>query len=166
MNQAASPEPARQERRGVRLAPDEAWSVIEASHTGILATLRRDGVPVMLPLWFVVVEQRIYFRTGHSSRKAQRIRHDARASFLVESGERWAELAAVHLTGVIREVDAADPLAARVSREFDGKYSAFRTPRGDMAEATRAHYDKPQLVLEFSPDARVLSWDNARLGLS
>lgn len=149
----------------VRLSPEEAWSLVERSHTGILATLRRDGVPIMLPIWFVVIESRIFFRTGDSSKKAQRIRRDPRASFLVEAGERWAELAAVHMTGVMRPLDPADPLVQRVSHEFDAKYAAFRTPPTDMAAATRAHYDKPQLVLEFSPDARILSWDNARLGV-
>jgi len=165
MTEKTSPEP-RTRKRSVRLSPDEAWSMIKGSHTGILATLRRDGVPIMLPIWFVVLEDRIYFRTGHSSRKAQRLRHDARASFLVESGKRWAELAAVHITGVMREVDVADPLAEQVSREFEEKYAAFRTPRSEMADATRAHYERPQLVLELTPDARMLTWDNARLGLT
>ena len=32
---------------GIRLAPTEAWDVIAASHTGILTTLRRDGLPVL-----------------------------------------------------------------------------------------------------------------------
>lgn len=139
--------------------------MIEHSHTGILATLRGDGVPIMLPIWFVVIESRIYFRTGDSSKKAQRIRRDPRASFLVESGERWADLAAVHMTGVMRPLEPDDSLIQQVSQEFDAKYSAFRTPRADMATATRAHYEKPQLVLEFTPDPRVLSWDNARLGV-
>ena len=41
----------------VRLSEDEAWSVIEGSHTGIITTLRADGSPVTLPMWFVVIER-------------------------------------------------------------------------------------------------------------
>jgi len=32
-----------------RLSPEEAWAVVEASHTGIFTSLRRDGVPIALP---------------------------------------------------------------------------------------------------------------------
>ena len=37
---------------GVRLDDDEAWAELDAAHTGILTTLRRDGWPVSLPVWF------------------------------------------------------------------------------------------------------------------
>ncbi len=75
----------------IRLTPEEAWDFVEGAHTGILGTLRSDGMPIMLPIWFVVIERRIYVRTSADSKKAKRARRDARASFLVERGERWAE---------------------------------------------------------------------------
>ena len=58
MTEKTTPEPGNR-KRGVRLSPDEVWSVIKGSHTGILATLRRDGVPIMLPIWFAAVVDEI-----------------------------------------------------------------------------------------------------------
>ena len=89
----------------VRLAPDEAWSVVEAAHTGILTTLRADGRPVALPVWFVVLDRTVCMSAPTRTKKVARIRHDPRASFLVESGERWAELEAVHLDGRVEIVE-------------------------------------------------------------
>lgn len=152
-----------QPRRSVRLSVDEAWATIEASHTGIFTTVRRDGTPVALPLWFVVVDREIYLRTGADSKKAIRARHNPRASFLVESGERWAELQAVHLTGTVDEAPA-EP-AERAAKAFDDKYTAFRTASSKMSQATRAHYATPRVFLRFRPDERIVSWDNRRLGL-
>lgn len=152
--------------RGVRLSSDEAWEVVERSHTGILATLRRDGVPIMLPLWFVALDRRIYLRTGADSKKARRIRHDPRASFLVESGERWAELCAVHLTGTITSLEEDSPLLAQVDQAFEAKYAGFRTASTKMSDATRAYYARPRAFFCLTPDERLLTWDNARLGLS
>ena len=43
----------------IRLSEDEAWDVLDKSHTGILTTLRRDGTPVSLPVWYVVDERTI-----------------------------------------------------------------------------------------------------------
>jgi len=147
----------------VRLPPDEAWAVLEASHTGIFTSLRRDGMPIALPVWFVLLERRIYVSGPANAKRVARIRRDARVSFLVESGERWAELRAVHLTGRARVV--TDPaLLARVAEALERKYRAFRTPRPAMPAATRAHYEVALATIEITPDPRLLSWDNARLG--
>src|SRR5260370_10621799 len=80
----------------IRLTPDEAWDVLGRAHTGILTTLRADGAPVTLPVWFVVLDQTICFRTPSRAKKVARIRRDPRASFLVESGPRSAHPRAVH----------------------------------------------------------------------
>jgi PPOX class probable F420-dependent enzyme len=148
----------------VRLSRDEAWSVLAAAHTGIFTSLRRDGTPIALPLWFVVLDHRVYVSGPAGAKRLARIRRDPRVSFLVESGERWAELRAVHLTGRARIV--IDPeLKARVAAALDAKYAAYRTARAEMPAATRAHYQVEIATIEITPDGRILSWDNARLGL-
>jgi len=154
-----------EKRPSVRLSRDEAWSVIHDSHTGILTTVRRDGTPVTLPTWFVDIDRHICLSTPARAKKVARIRRNGRVSFLVESGVRWAELQAVQLTGEARLVD--DPeLAARIATGLDRKYEPFRTRRAAMAEATRDHYEKHGTAyIRITPDDRILSWDNSRLGL-
>ncbi len=148
----------------VRLSPDEAWAVVEASHTGILTSLRRDGVPIALPIWFVVLERRIYVSGPATANRVGRVGRNPRVSFLVESGKRWAELRAVHFTGRARIVTEAD-LLARVAAALDAKYASFRTQRTAMPAATRAHYEVDLATIEITPDNHILSWDNARLRL-
>jgi PPOX class probable F420-dependent enzyme len=152
-------------RPSVRLNRDEAWAVIHDSHTGILTTLRRDGTPITLPTWFVDLDRTVCFSTPALTKKVGRIRRNSRVSFLVESGRRWAELQAVHLTGVAEVVD--DPqLAARIAAALDSKYEAFRTRRAAMPAATRDHYESHGTVyIRILPDDRILNWDNSRLGL-
>ena len=144
-----------------RMTPDECWSTLTDAHTGILTTLRRDGVPIALPVWFAVLDHRIYLQTR--GRKLQRLRHDPRASFLVESGEHWADLKAVHLTGVADVVDLDEDMSRRLGEELERKYAAFRS-RSVMPEATAAYYAKAITgVVRFTPDDRILNWDNAKL---
>ena len=152
-------------RPSVRLSRDEAWAFVEDSHTGIVATLRSDGVPIMLPVWFIVMDHKIYFRTGAASKKAVRARRDPRASFLVEEGERWAELQAVHMVGRLGEVDVTSTLGVAAQERFQAKYATFRTDEAKMSDATRAKYAAARVFLEFEPEDRVLSWDNRRLNL-
>lgn len=146
----------------VRLSPDEAWVVVAAAHTGIFTSLRRDGVPIALPIWFVALDRRIYVSGPSTAKRVARVRRDPRVSFLVESGERWAELRAVHLTGRAWVVTEPE-LLARVAAALDAKYAAFRTRRSAMPVATRAHYEVELATIEITPDAHILSWDNARL---
>lgn len=145
----------------LRLTDDEIWTFVADAHTGVLTTLRRDGTPIALPVWFACIDRAIYVHTR--GRKLQRIGHDPRASFLVEAGEAWAELKAVHLTGRAEQVELDDGLRARVDAESDRKYAAFRTAASDMPAAVAATYASTMCWVRFTPDGRVLSWDNAKL---
>ena len=147
----------------IRLSEDEAWSVLDTAHTGILTTLRADGSPVALPVWFVTDECTICFGAPSGTKKVARVRRDPRASFLVESGARWAELLAVHLDGDVAVIDDEVEMA-RIDTRLDEKYAAFRTAATSMPPSAREHYAH-RTLLRFVPRGRILSWDNSRLEL-
>lgn len=139
------------------LSREEAWAALTDAHTGILTTLKADGTPVTLPMWFVVLDGRIYVSTPERSKKVARVRRNPRVAFLVESGERWVDLQAVHLTGHARVVDN-DELDARVRKALADKYAAYRSE-----ENNRRVEGIAMAVIEIAPDNRMLRWDNSRL---
>jgi general stress protein 26 len=148
----------------IRLTPDEAWAVLERAHTGILTTLRASGAPVSHPLWFAALDRTICFGTPARTKKVARITHDPRASFLVESGMRWAELTGVHLSGRIEPVEDEAEIG-RITAALDVKYAAYRTEPDAMAAATRGYYAAGRRFFRLVPDARILSWDNSRIAV-
>jgi nitroimidazol reductase NimA-like FMN-containing flavoprotein (pyridoxamine 5'-phosphate oxidase superfamily) len=146
----------------VRMTEDEIWKFLEDGHTGILTTLRRDGYPIALPIWYAVVDRIVYI--GTRGKKLSRIRHDPRSSFLVETGDRWRDLKAVHLTGKSEIVDVPDEVGERIRAEMNRKYAAFRTAPTAMPTATRDTYANANRgIVRFTPDARILNWDNTKL---
>jgi PPOX class probable F420-dependent enzyme len=147
----------------IRLTLDEAWEAVGAAHSGILTTLRRDGMPIALPVWFVVDDRTIAMKTPAGTKKIARVRHDPRASFLVESGERWAELRAVHFTGRVEVVEDA-MAASRIEAGITAKYAAFRPAAASLSTAAQAYYAN-QIFLRFVPEGRTLTWDNARIAM-
>jgi hypothetical protein len=151
---------------GVAMSDEEAWDFIARGHTGILATLRRDGWPVALPLWFAVHDRRIYIATPVQARKLGRIANDDRGSFLVEAGERWAELAAVHLPVRARVLDLEhdEDEMTTAGGLLTEKYPDLRSRSKQMPEATRSHYRSQRLV-RLTPAGPALSWDNAKIRL-
>lgn len=54
------------------------------AHTGKLATVRQDGRPHVVPIWFDLDGDTIVFTTGDTSVKARNIKHDPRVSFCVD----------------------------------------------------------------------------------
>ena len=145
----------------IRLSADEAWDVLASSHTGIFTTLRADGSPVALPVWFVTLDRTICIGAPTRTKKIARVRRDPRASFLVESGERWAQLQAVHVSGLV-EIVAKQAVSDQIAELLDEKYAAFRTAAAAMPAATRQHYDG-RTFLRLRPSGRLLSWANARI---
>ncbi|WP_436794696.1 pyridoxamine 5'-phosphate oxidase family protein [Actinospongicola halichondriae] len=143
------------------MTDDEAWAFLESGHTAVLTTLRRDGWPVSLPLWYVVSDRTIHVATPGRSKKVLRIRNDDRACLLVERGDAWVDLAAVELPvrATILEPGAE---SERASARFTEKYAAHVPAPTGMAAATRDHYSR-QTVIRLDPAGDVISWDNARI---
>lgn len=146
---------------GFRLDHDEIWAYVADARTGILTTLRRDGMPISMPLWFAAVDEAIYINTH--GKKIQRIRNDPRASFLVESGETWRDLMAVHFTGIAEIVEPKAVVLQRVEAELGRKYDALHTDPADMPDEVAAAYGAGMRWLRITPDERALSWNNRAL---
>lgn len=147
----------------ITLDADERRRLLEGATTGILTTLRRDGGPVALPVWFVLHGDALYTRTPRPTMKLRRVRHDPRGSFLVESGEKWLELTALHLDVAIAE--ESDPATLeQVHAALDDKYAGMGPPLDRLPERARALY-ADRAVLRLTPVGRQLSWDNAKIRL-
>ncbi|MGF1598875.1 MAG: pyridoxamine 5'-phosphate oxidase family protein [Acidimicrobiales bacterium] len=146
------------------MTEDEIWSFVRNGHTGIFTTLRRDGVPIAMPMWYCCLGRDVYMQTR--GRKLQRIRNEPRCSFLVETGDRWAELVAVHLTGRAEHVAPDGDLQAAFAAEMDRKYRAYRGDGRDPempAQAAEYYAAQMQGLVRFVADGRILNWDNSKM---
>jgi PPOX class probable F420-dependent enzyme len=146
----------------VKLSEEEIWLRLAGAHTAIVTTLRRDGMPISLPVWFVVEDRTVVFSSPTRARKVDRLVRDPRAALLVESGRYWRDLAAVHLTGTVQferdkaEIQRLDGLIAR-------KYAPYRDTAA-MPHKAQQHYAE-KTFMRLVPEERVLSWDNSRIAL-
>ena len=58
--------------------------LLDQVRTGKLATVRADGRPHVVPIWFDLDGETIVFTTGEDTVKGRNIKHDARVSFCVD----------------------------------------------------------------------------------
>jgi hypothetical protein len=125
--------------------------MLEQSVNGILTTLRRDGRPVARPTWYLALDRRIYI--GARGKKL----------VLVEAGERWADLRAVHADGLVAVIEPDQALAARIDAAMAARYAAYRVP---MPAATRERYARASwAMLAVVPQGKLLTGDNRPPGL-
>ena len=149
---------------GVAFEEEELWAFVAAGHTGMLTTLRADGWPLALPVWFVSHDHLVYVRSPARTRKVDHVRRDPRVCFTVEAGLAWTELRAVVLTGrahVVPEEEERD----RIFELIAEKYQGFGIPEDEVPAATIRHYDTESAIIRIDPDEHRLSWDNRKIRL-
>src|SRR5690349_20825593 len=68
-----------------QMTPDERRAFLgEGTRTGKLATVRADGRPHVVPIWFVLDGDDIIFMTGANTVKGRNIRRDGRIALSVD----------------------------------------------------------------------------------
>ena len=58
--------------------------VLEGTRTGKLATVRKDGRPHVMPVWFLLDGDHVLFNTGAKTVKGRNLRREGRASLCVD----------------------------------------------------------------------------------
>lgn len=59
----------------------------EGTRTGSVATVRQDGRPHVVPIWFVIDDGDVVFTTWHGSVKARNLARDGRLAMTVDDAE-------------------------------------------------------------------------------
>ena len=142
------------------MTAEERDTFLAHAATGVLTTLRHDGSPISLPMWFVVIDRDVHVRTRASARKVDRIERDGRACFVVDSGAAWVDLKAVTISGSLVAVTgrAATAVEEALNEKYRGRGVPDRVPT-----RTAEHYADESRYFRLVPEHRELTWDNSKL---
>lgn len=148
---------------GVKLTPEEIDEFLTKGHTLIMATIRKSGEPLLIPIWYVYMDGAFYVGTAMKSPKVAHIKRDPRVCCMVEEGEKWIDLKAV-----IANCDASlvtdEATIKRFNEALAKKYEGFRPPAAKMPDATRKHYASERAVIKLVPrPGEIRSWYNRKI---
>ena len=93
--------------------------LLSGTRTGKLATVREDGRPHVVPIWFVMEDDAVVFTTWHESVKLRNLAKNARASMVVDLEE--PPYAYVVVEGTVTLSDDLDELRSFATR-IGGRY--------------------------------------------
>jgi PPOX class probable F420-dependent enzyme len=116
--------------------PAGARALLAEARVLILASVRPDGRPHAVPVWFVWHDDRLYFATDAASVKARNLTARPQVAAVIERGGEDGPSHAVVVEGVARRL-AGDALPAAVVDGFRRKYGW--EPRDLAAFAIEPH---------------------------
>jgi PPOX class probable F420-dependent enzyme len=147
-------------RDQIKMAPDEVRAFLEEERTVTCATNGRDGFPHLMPLWYVLRDDRIWAWTYAKSQKTKNLERDPRATLQVEAGLDYPELRGVMLrceVVVHRDVEVIEGIAMGLVDRYNGPGPEFDPIRDGFRKQA------PKRVgLEFVERDRV-TWDHRKL---
>lgn len=153
-------------RKDITMSADEITSFLGAGHTIVVASIGRDGMPHLAPMWYIMEDDKVVFRSFTKSQKIVNLQRDSRVTVLLETGEKYDELRGVMIQGRARLID--DPaytlgiysrLAAKYAMVGDSPVAL----EGDALEAAFGRFAPKNTSVVVEPE-RVVTWDHTKLG--
>ena len=135
-------------REQLRLTPEELDEYLGAQRTLRLATVGDDGVPHVVPLWFVWHDGAVWLSSLRKSRRHRHLLTGRPVGLVVDDGDSYDKLRGVRMTGRPQAVPDENPVSAEAFRLFGRKYF------DRDAMPNQASYG----VIRIEPD-ELASWD-------
>lgn len=156
-----SPLSGRSRSQYIPMSQSEAWYFIKNHYTMILSTIDSFGFPHVTPVWYVVLDGRLYFRAQAYKKKIRNILKKQQIAAVVEDGERYTELRGVMIQGIAKIVDHDKTRRELVFSMLAEKYANLRDTE-NMPKMWRERFGKEhRLVVEITP-TKLVSWDNRK----
>lgn len=142
-------------RDAIKMSAEEVEAFLAGQKTLIVATIGRNGLPHLAPMWFAWVDGELVFCTDRKSQKIVNLQRDPRCSVLAEAGESYDQLRGVHMEGVTEFTELGPVVDAVVERNF-GEVGDDPQAR----EALRKAMSRRVAVI-FRP-TKTASWDHRK----
>ena len=136
----------------ISMTPDELDAYLRGGRTVRLATSDGEGVPHVVPLWFVWHGGAMYLNSTLGNVTVENLLRSGRATGVVDDGTAYDELRGVTVSGTVERIGDAAP--DEVERAWSEKYLGGNEP------PYRRWRNRSWFRLD--PD-RVASWDFAKI---
>jgi PPOX class probable F420-dependent enzyme len=130
--------------------------LMQGTFTGKLATVKKDGSPHVVPIWFVVENGKgrgkagnIILTTGDTSVKANNIQHDDRVSICIDDQKPPFSFVTIHGTAKIYPYKQKEVLewATKIAERYVGKKNAKTYGEVNSGEGAVLVRIKPSKVI-------------------
>jgi len=143
------------------MSEDEIWRFLAAKNKIFVAFPMGDGYPHVTPMWFCVIDRRIYLRT-HDYKTKARLAQAGKVCCSIDEGELYRELKGVVLWGtsrIVTERALIDKIEDAMGEKYrNQQWKASEMPKEWVAERRRER--RAFIEVEVK---KASSWDNSKL---
>ena len=148
------------------MTDEEFAAFLETGHTLQVATIDANGFPHLAPMWFVVRDGKIVFRSFTKSQKIVNLNRNPKLSVLLETGEGYSELKGAMIRGTATLVTDRD-YVLDIYGGLAAKYEMIGGERVELdAEALEAAFGRfaeKNTAVIVEPE-KIATWDHTKLG--
>lgn len=123
--------------------------IVQGSRTGKIATVREDGRPHVVPIWFILRGNQIFFTTGEDTVKAGNIRRDPRVAINID--DQAFPYSYVTIEGLAEVLDPAAnellEIATQIARRYVGDELAVEYGKRNAVPGELLIRVKPSKIL-------------------
>ncbi|MGI9665764.1 MAG: pyridoxamine 5'-phosphate oxidase family protein [Acidimicrobiia bacterium] len=154
-------------RKEVAMTADEVVAFLtDGRKTLQVATIGKDGAPHVAPMWFVLDDGKIVFRSFSKSQKIVNLLRDPRLTVLVETGDTYETLRGVMVKGTATLVD--DPayvleLYGRIGARYPFAGDEPVELDADALDQAFGRFAAKNTAVVVEPTS-MTSWDHTKLG--
>jgi len=151
--------------------PDELRDLLARPNPAVMASVRRDGAPVSVATWYLLVPREQGSRSGDrflanrdsGHKRLDHLRHDARVSLTVLDGDDWY----THVSVQGRVIELRDDEGMVDIDRISSHYTGTRTPSGTVAGSVRtSRWTAGTAGVPRSPERDSAPPDEPALGLA
>jgi PPOX class probable F420-dependent enzyme len=153
-------------RKDITMTPEEIDAFLEESRTLQVATLGKDGFPHVAPMWFVIEDDKVVFRSFSKSQKIVNLKRDPKLTVLIESGLDYSELRGVMIKGEARLITDRDYVLSMYGR-LAARYPMINDKPVNLdpetLEASFGRMADKNTAVVVEP-VSIMSWDHRKIG--
>jgi len=154
----------RANRQYTPIPRDDVWRFIDSREKLYVGFPMENGYPHVTPVWFCVLNKKLYLRTQDYKVKT-RLARSGKACCSLDDGSRYVELRGVVIWGRARVV-AEGELIDRIEKVMRMKYREQQWKASEMPEWwVRERKAEKRAYIEVIPE-KMSSWDNSRIGMT
>lgn len=142
---------------GINMAPEEIKVFLAEQKVCRMATVDKDGMPHVIPMWYVILGGDICIETTESTKKVKNVESNRKVSLVVDAGEFLYDYRGVMMQGKM-EVVSDKALFKRFREAYAQRYFGSNEHPGYKFLTSIPN----RVLLKFIPD-KFVSWDYRKL---
>jgi PPOX class probable F420-dependent enzyme len=135
------------------MSPQEIKVFLAENKVCRMATVDKNGMPHVIPMWYVILDGDIYIETTGTTKKVKNIKANGKVSLVVDAGEFLYDYRGVMMQGRMEIVEDS-ALFKRFREAFAQRYFGSDEHPGYKVLTSIPN----RVLLKFVPE-KVVSWD-------